>query len=131
MANDFVLVVDDEMHIRQVVSMKLRAAGIETQSACQGVEAMDIARARTPTLVVTDFQMPGMDGLQLATTLASEAATQRVPVILLTARGHRVSPSELGATNIQLVMDKPFSPRQLLESVRELLNASDATEAAA
>ncbi|MFG0275714.1 MAG: response regulator [Phycisphaerales bacterium] len=131
MTNVYVLVVDDEPHIRHVVSLKLRAAGIACEQASQGLEALDIVRVRAPALVVTDYQMPGMDGLQLSRALVAESTTARAPVLLLTARGHRVPPSELAGTNIQQVIDKPFSPRQLIETIRELLDAASAAERAA
>ena len=65
MSSEFILVVDDESHIQHVVSLKLRNAGWEVETAADGEEALHAMAARRPTLVVTDLQMPYMDGIEL------------------------------------------------------------------
>lgn len=124
MTNPYVLVVDDEPHIRHVLALKLRSAGVRVEQASHGQEALDIALSNTPALIVSDYQMPGMDGLALAQRLAASQDTAGVPVVMLTARGHRVSPGELAETNVQMVVDKPFSPRELIGLILELLEAA-------
>lgn len=119
-----ILVVDDEAHITHVVALKLRNAGFEVETAADGEEAMDIARERTPDLVITDLQMPYVSGLQLCERLRSTPATSAVPAIMLTARGHALADSDLAKTNIRLVLSKPFSPRQVLEQVNAILGPS-------
>jgi len=124
MTDPYVLVVDDEPHIRHVLALKLRGAGVRVEQASHGQEALDIALCDTPALVVSDYQMPGMDGVALARRLAASDGAASVPVIMLTARGHRVSPGELADTNVQMVVDKPFSPRELVGMILELLEAA-------
>jgi len=116
-----VLLADDEPHITLVVSRKLRSAGLDVVTAEDGEEALDLARQRPPALVITDLQMPYMTGIDLARALKEDAATSGVPVIMLTARGYVLNPTQLASTNIRFVMSKPFSAREILEKVFELL----------
>jgi DNA-binding response OmpR family regulator len=121
LAGRTLLVVDDEPHLTRVVAFNLRRAGATVLTARDGEPALAVARVCRPDLVVTDFQMPGMDGCELARQLRHDPATERVPVLMLTARGHRVSPAELAGTNVRQLMGKPFSAAELLAQVRDLL----------
>ena len=122
-----ILLVDDEPHIVHVVRFKLEQAGYHVVVANNGAVAFDMARRSMPDLIVTDFQMPGGSGLELATRLASQKQTSAIPLIMLTARGHRAPLSELAQTNVRSLLAKPFSPRHLLEKVTELLQAAPAS----
>lgn len=130
-----ILVVDDETHITHVVSLKLRNAGYDVTTAADGEEALERALSEHPDLVITDLQMPYMSGLELCVRLREHPSTRDLPAIMLTARGHALDEDELAKTNIREVMSKPFSPRQILESVQSLLEAmardrEDSAEAA-
>lgn len=116
-----ILVVDDESHISHVVSLKLEQAGMRVVTAADGEEGFEAAVREHPDLVVTDFQMPVMTGLELSWKLREHPETASVPVLVVTARGHLLSDDDVARTNIKAVMCKPFSPRHLLEKVRELL----------
>lgn len=118
-----ILVVDDEAHIRHVVSLKLSNAGFEVVTAGDGEEGLELARQHELALVVTDYQMPFMSGLQMCQQLKACPATASVPAIMLTARGFRLSAEDLQQTNIVSVLGKPFSPRQILAKVQELTEA--------
>ena len=123
-ANARILVVDDEAHIVQVVALKFRNAGLEVETASDGDEALALVR-RTPfDLVVTDLQMPTMSGIELARAMAADATLARIPVLMLTARGHLLREGEADSANIARVVHKPFSPRGLLADVMELLETS-------
>ena len=126
-ATSRVLVVDDEAHIVQVVALKLRNAGLDVATAFDGEEALAILRAAQQEsafdLVLTDLQMPGMNGLELAQALAADARLADVPVLLLTARGHLLHEGEARSANIVGLMHKPFSPRALLAEVVAILAA--------
>jgi DNA-binding response OmpR family regulator len=124
LGNARILVVDDEAHIVQVVALKFRNAGLEVETAGDGDEALALVR-RTPfDLVVTDLQMPTMSGIELARAMASDATLARIPVLMLTARGHLLREGEADSANIARVVHKPFSPRGLLADVMELLESS-------
>ena len=116
-----ILVVDDEAHIVQVVAIKLRNAGLEVETASDGEEALAALRREWFDLVVTDLQMPVMSGVELARAMAADPALARIPVLMLTARGHLLREGEADSANIARVVHKPFSPRGLLADVVELL----------
>lgn len=115
------LVVDDEAHIRHVVSLKLRNAGFEIITAGDGEEALELAVARKPDIIISDLQMPYMSGLELAQSLAANPITANIPTLLLTARGHALSQADLANTTIREVLSKPFSPREVLSKADRLL----------
>lgn len=116
-----ILVADDEAHILHVVSMKLRNAGFEVITAVDGEEALELCTSERPDLLITDFQMPFMTGLELCTQLRRQDATRDIPAMMLTARGFDIEPEEMGAAKISAVLAKPFSPREVLQKVNELL----------
>jgi CheY-like chemotaxis protein len=116
-----VLIVDDEAHIVQVLSIKLRNAGYEVFTAVDGEEAMELAGREIPDLIITDFQMPYMTGLELCRALAANPTTAAIPVLMLTARGYALDDEDLALGNIRDVLSKPFSPRAIVQQVQELL----------
>jgi len=118
-----VLVVDDEVHIINVVSMKFRHSGYDVLTARDPQEAFDIACSEIPDLIITDHQMPGGSGIDLCKTLHANAATASIPVILLTAYDFSIVKEELGDCNVCAIMPKPFSPRELLSRATEIVEA--------
>ena len=116
-----ILVVDDEAHIVRVVAFKLRSAGFEVIEAFDGEEAWDRLHETHVDLVLTDRQMPILDGIELARRIASDPRTTDLPVIMLTARGFKLTPSELSDAGIVEMIDKPFSPRGLVERIQVTL----------
>lgn len=121
MSEKRVLVADDEAHILNVVSFKLRNAGLEVITARDGTEAFELAKSEVPDLMIVDYQMPGMNGLELCLALREEAGTAHIPAVMLTARGLDIEQPELDRAGICLVMPKPFSPREVLANVEEIL----------
>ena len=120
-----ILVVDDEAHIVRVVAFKLRSAGFEVIEAFDGEEAWDRLHETHVDLVLTDRQMPILDGIGLARRIASDPRTIDLPVIMLTARGFKLTPSELTDAGIVEMIDKPFSPRGLVERIQVALATRD------
>jgi DNA-binding response OmpR family regulator len=121
-----ILIVDDERHITHVVQYKLEAAGHRVLVATNGRDAFDAAREHRPNLIITDYQMPLMSGLELARALGDDAKTSHIPVVMVTGRGHRLPSTDLQDTNIRHLIAKPFSPRELLQSVEDLLRERQA-----
>ena len=119
-----ILIVDDEAHILQVLSLKLENAGFEVLTAEDGEEAMHRAKDEVPDLVITDFQMPYMTGLELCKALRADAVTENIPVLMLTARGYALADDDLAIGNIRDVLSKPFSPRAIVEQVRGILGVN-------
>ncbi len=120
-----ILVVDDEAHIVQVLSLKLRNAGYEVITAVDGEEGVDLAREQRPDLIITDFQMPYLTGLELCQALAEHEPTAKIPIVILTARGYALDEADLALGNIKDVISKPFSPRAIVQLLRELLADAD------
>jgi DNA-binding response OmpR family regulator len=126
--NAWILVCDDEAHIRHIIAHKLRSVGFNVAEARNGEEALALLSPSAkepvrPNLVITDFQMPMLTGLELCKTLKVRKETAKTPVLMLTARGYVLTDEELSQTNIRQVISKPFGVRQLLERVVELLKA--------
>lgn len=126
-----ILVVDDESHIRQVLTLKLRNAEFEVEAAEDGEDALARIAGWKPDLVITDLQMPYLDGAALIERLAVDPATADIPVLLLTARGYGLDTSRLAETGLRDMVAKPFSPRQVLDKVREILSGDAARGEAA
>jgi len=119
-----ILVVDDEPTIAEVVARYLARAGYETRIATDGPSAVAAAAVRRPDLVVLDIMLPGLDGLEVMRRLRADS-DERVPVILLTAKGEeadRVVGLRQGADDYVV---KPFSPRELVARVDAVLRRSD------
>src|SRR2546430_11945125 len=118
-----ILVVDDEPQIAQIAGDYLRHGGFDVITAANGVDALSLARARRPDLIVLDLGLPRLSGVEVAKTLRREGD---VPIIMLTARieeSDRLAGLELGADDY---MTKPFSPRELVARVKSVLRRVDA-----
>jgi DNA-binding response OmpR family regulator len=116
-----VLVAEDDPDIAALIRHALERAGYGVDVRPTGPEALAYARAQPPDLIVLDLMLPGMDGLLVCQALRQEAATARLPLIMLTARGEeadRVRGLELGADDYVV---KPFSPKELVARIHALL----------
>jgi CheY-like chemotaxis protein len=91
-------------------------------TAADGEEAFELARTRRPDVVITDFQMPYMTGLELCRAMKNEPATTSTPVVMLTARGYALDREDLLIGNIREVLSKPFSPRAIADLLAKLLS---------
>ena len=119
-----ILVADDEPHILRVVKDKLANAGFTVVTAANGEEALETARREKPALVLLDVMMPKMNGFDVCRTLRAEAEFKGVPILLLTARGQEIDRHmgfEAGASEY---IPKTFSPRELLATVQDQLEAA-------
>ena len=121
MTGKTILVADDESHIRHVVSVKLQNAGFRVIMACDGREALDLARQEKPDLIITDYHMPNLSGIELCQQLKQDPATSGIPAIMLTARGYALEEADTERSGIVCMLSKPFSPRQLLSTVNDTL----------
>lgn len=126
-----VLIADDEAYIVRVVSFKLRSAGFEVIEAGDGEEAWSRLLDGDVDLVLTDQQMPLLDGLGLARRITADPRFAGTPIVMLTARGFRLSPEEFAGSGIVEMLAKPFSPRVLVERLLvHLENREDGRAAA-
>lgn len=115
------LVVDDEFHIVQVVAIKLRNNGFDVVTAENGALAYQAACEQTPDIIITDYQMPVLSGIELIEKLRQNPATANIPVVMLTARNFSIEDDQKQALRISACLSKPFSPREVLQTVGEVL----------
>ena len=120
------LVVDDEFHIVQVVSIKLKNNGFDVTTAENGSDAYDLACQLLPDIIITDYQMPVMTGLELIEKLRQDESTSHIPVIMLTARGFAIEEDQREQLRIAACLSKPFSPREVLQTVEDILQSNAA-----
>ena len=125
MAMPYILVVDDESHIQHVVSLKLRNAGYAVEAAADGEEALHAMASCVPTVVISDLQMPYLDGIGLCRAMLERPDLCDVPVVVLTARGYALGDEAAELRNVQAVLSKPFSPRAILDEVAKILGAKE------
>ncbi len=124
-----ILVVDDEPDAVELVAFNLKAAGFNVATADDGEEALKKGRALLPALIVLDVMLPEIDGLEVCKILRRDPATAAIPILMLTAKAaevDRVLGLELGADDY---LTKPFSPRELVLRVKNLLRRGQAAEA--
>jgi len=116
-----ILVVEDEPAIQELIAYNLELAGHQALRAENAEQALEMVRTALPDLVVLDWMLPGMSGLELARRLRADKRTQDVPVIMLTARAEeqdKLAGLETGADDY---LTKPFSPRELNARVKAVL----------
>ncbi|MBN1396018.1 MAG: response regulator [Pirellulales bacterium] len=117
-----VLLCDDEIHILRAAEYKLKKAGYDVSIAGDGLEAWEEIQRQRPDVLITDCQMPRLDGLGLVKKVREEAALADLPIFMLTAKGFELSHDELSEKwNVCEVIAKPFSPRELLQKVNAVL----------
>jgi phosphate regulon transcriptional regulator PhoB len=121
-----ILIVDDEPDTQELIAFNVKNAGYDVITADDGAEALQKARRHLPDLIVLDLMIPELDGLEVCKLLRRDPITQKVPIVMLTAKGSevdRVLGLELGANDY---VTKPFSPRELILRVRNLLQQQTA-----
>ena len=131
MAKAKLLVVDDEKNILEAVKYNLEKEGWSVVTASDGAKALEAARAQLPDLILLDWMLPEMNGLEVCRALKQDAATRHIPIIMLTVKSDetdKVLGLEMGADDY---VTKPFSPRELVARVKAILRRhapSDAPE---
>ena len=121
MANEKILVVDDEEDILELVRYNLEREGYRIIGASSGEEAMEKVSHESPDLIVLDLMLPGIDGLEVARRLRKDENSHTIPIVMLTAKGEEsdiVTGLELGADDY---VTKPFSPRVLVARIKAVL----------
>lgn len=119
-----ILIVDDELNIRELIKFNLEKAGYKVLESDDGQAAVHIAKTNRPDLVVLDLMLPGMDGLEVCRAIKNSRETTAIPIIMLTAKNEEIDKViglELGADDY---LTKPFSPRELLARIKAVLRRS-------
>ncbi len=121
MSSRSILIVEDEPAIREMVGFALSQAGFESIEAGDAAQARKRIAERPPDLVLLDWMLPGMSGIELARYLRKNDATRKLPLIMLTARSEeadKLKGLEIGADDY---VTKPFSPRELVARINAVL----------
>ena len=119
-----ILIVDDDSITRKFISFALRTEGIEVITAQDGIEALEKLSGQNVCLVITDLNMPRMDGLELIRYIRNAAETSHLPVIMLTTEADEESRTSGFQAGVTEYMIKPVSREVLLAKVRPLLEMS-------
>jgi len=116
-----ILIAEDADDIRELLVFKLKAAGYEVHSVVDGESAVRLAKSIMPDLVVLDWMMPRMNGLDVCIALRSDPELHSMPIMLLTAKGQEIDVERGFSAGVDDYVVKPFSPRELVHRIEALL----------
>ena len=116
-----VMVVDDSSSVRQVVSIALKGAGYEVIEACDGKDALNKLSGQKIHLMITDVNMPNMDGITFVKEVKKLANYKFTPIIMLTTESQEARKQEGQAAGAKAWVVKPFQPAQMLAAVSKLI----------
>ncbi|MBS0126743.1 response regulator transcription factor [Thetidibacter halocola] len=116
-----VLVIEDEPNIIEAISFILSRDGWRVDTHSNGVDAVDVVRAKAPDVVILDVMLPGRSGYDILRDLRDDPATSAVPVLMLTARGQSRDRELAERAGVSRFMTKPFSNSEVLDAVRALI----------
>jgi DNA-binding response OmpR family regulator len=116
-----ILLADDEANLRILVRVTLDDPNYHILEASDGAMALELARQHRPDLLLLDWMMPGLHGIEVAKALRQDPLTAHIPVIMLTARGQEVDKAHGASLGMYAYLVKPFSPLELLRMVQGAL----------
>lgn len=119
--SNVILAVDDSPSMRQMVGQTLRAAGYDVIEAADGVEALEVAKERVVDVVITDVNMPNMDGISFVKAVKQLPNYKFTPIIMLTTESQESKKQEGQAAGAKAWVVKPFKPDQMLNAVSKLV----------
>ena len=128
MNREKIVVIEDEPDIVEVISYNLKREGFNVLAVDRGDESINLIRNQSPSLIILDLMLPGMDGLSVCRQLKSDLMVNDIPVIIISAKGEEsdiVVGLEMGADDY---LTKPFSPRELLARVKAVLRRGQVKE---
>jgi two-component system chemotaxis response regulator CheY len=116
-----IMIVDDSASLRQVVSIALRGAGYQVLEACDGKDALAKLTGQKVHLIISDVNMPNMDGISFVRTLKQSSLYKFTPVIMLTTESQEAKKQQGQAAGAKAWVVKPFKPEQMLNAVQRLV----------
>ena len=123
-----VLIVEDEPEIRELLNFSLTRAGFNVTEAETGEVALQRLDSNLPDILIVDWMLPGMSGVELAKRLRRDELTSALPLLMLTARNEESDILKSFESGIDDYMSKPFSPKELVARIKALLRRSGAPE---
>jgi len=118
-----ILVIDDDAATMMIISSILKSAGYSVVPAYGGDDAIRKAKAQQPALVLTDLEMPGINGVEIIDALQNDPETQHIPIVAVTSHTWDVIAQSAAQVGCAGYLTKPFLPKQLIETVRKYLTA--------
>ncbi len=116
-----ILAIDDSASIRQMVAFTLKSSGYEVVEAVDGMDGLDKAKSKTFNLILTDQNMPRMDGLTLIKSLRAMPQYKTVPILMLTTESSDAMKQQGRAAGATGWLVKPFDPQKLIEVVKKVI----------
>ena len=116
-----ILIADHEPHVRYALSSKVLQAGFGLITAHDGEEAFALACARRPDLIVLEYRLPLMDGVDLSARLRQSPRTRDIPIVMVALADDRPARERLDATNVRTVLTKPLVVRDLVSRITDVL----------
>lgn len=116
----YVICADDDRDILSLVALRLQRSGFDVATANDGEEALELARARRPVVVVLDVMMPRLDGVELVKTLRADTELSDVKIVLLSARAQDADVARGLAAGADAYLVKPFKYTELAEEIERL-----------
>ncbi|HEX8962679.1 MAG TPA: response regulator [Rhodocyclaceae bacterium] len=116
-----ILAIDDSASIRQMVAFTLKSSGYEVVDAVDGMDGLDKAKGKTFNLILTDQNMPRMDGITLIKTLRAMPQYKSVPILMLTTESSDAMKQQGRAAGATGWLVKPFDPQKLIEVVKKVI----------
>ena len=123
-----ILIVEDEPEIRELLNFSLVRAGFDVAEAASGEMALQYLDNKLPDILIVDWMLPGMSGVELAKRLRRDGLTNKLPLLMLTARSEETDLLKSFESGIDDYMSKPFSPRELVARIKALLRRTSVPE---
>lgn len=117
-----VLIIDDAVHIRRLVTRMLRQAGFNTIEAADGFQGLQVLREQKPDVVTCDIWMPYMDGYEFLASVKKDPDIKDIPIIVVTAVGQEEEAAKAAEMGANAFLTKPFSSSHLIETIHTQLN---------
>lgn len=120
-ARSTILIVDDEPHIRRLVEVNLSKLGFKIEQAADGVDCLEKLKTMRPALILLDWMMPRLDGMQTMQQIQADEALREIPVAFLTAKGQDADVFAGWSSGASVYLTKPFNPRELIAFVDRII----------
>jgi DNA-binding response OmpR family regulator len=121
----YILVVDDDKEVREILSFALKHDGFEVSVASNGQRLQQLLTQRLPDLIILDVMMPGEDGFRLCRNLRHDPTTQHIPIIIMTAHAEHIYQRISADVGADQHITKPFHPLEVVEKVKALLETEN------